>query len=147
MSPALVSSHISKSTKIFHGDDCFSRLRRNLRKHVFDCMYSPFIKITYTLPPPPAPVSLEQFLRAIWNCCLLGRSPHFAPNKTACKSHFVHFFKLTVLTFHHDLMRRVWSGHAGVDVTDLSIPRGSFCVLVVSVGKPCRHLRWFSGLA
>ena len=34
------------------------------QKYVLDCMYSPFTKITYILSF--APISLEQFLRAIW---------------------------------------------------------------------------------
>ena len=72
MSPILISPHIQRSTRILHGDDCFSWLaeasrdqqKLSIKNYVLDCIYSPFTKITYILCVPP--ISLEQFLRPIW---------------------------------------------------------------------------------
>ena len=73
MSPILVFPLIYKCSKILHGEICslwlavvFIRLVEIFcKKYVFDCMYSPFSKTTYTLTFHPT--SLEQFLRAICN--------------------------------------------------------------------------------
>ena len=54
--------------------------KKKKEKNVLDCMYFPFIKITYILSLPTT--SLEQFLKSYLGCCLPGYSSHFIPNKT-----------------------------------------------------------------
>ena len=59
----------------------FHETSRNLlEKYVLDCMYSPFTKITYVLTFPPC--LFRAVSQSYLRCCLLGRSPHFAPHKT-----------------------------------------------------------------
>ena len=63
-----------------------------LEEYVLDCMYSPVTKITYILTFPPCLFGsvFQSYLR----CCLLGCSPHFAPDilpcNLTCNSHIVH---------------------------------------------------------
>ena len=47
--------------------------------YVLDLMYSPFAKITYT---PSSPYLFGAIAQSYLSFCLLGCSPHMAPNKT-----------------------------------------------------------------
>ena len=55
--------------------------RNLLEEYALDSMYSPFTKITAKLTSPSPHLS-EAVSQNSLRCCLLGDSPHFAPNKT-----------------------------------------------------------------
>ena len=59
------------------------------KKYMFDCMYSPFTRVTYILTFSPASAAFSQ---SYLKCCLQSYSLHFAPQKDLIhNSHVVHF--------------------------------------------------------
>ena len=92
MSLIILSPHIYKSSKIFHGNSHSSdKQKLSERKYVHDCIYPLFTKITI-MPILPLNRNFSELSEVV----LPGLQSSFCPKyNLTCNSDVVHFFKLT----------------------------------------------------
>ena len=99
MTPSLnISSYLEKHWSSSWWPLFLMTSRKLLETYMFDCMYSPFIKITYTyiLTFPHLLPLWSSFLEAVWGAVSRAAVLILPQINLTCNSHVVHFFRSTM---------------------------------------------------